>query len=286
MRFAEPPSTFPRSLGSSERADGRGRLVDAPASLPWPSPLLQGFHPRPPCRVAPAGVARGTPLVGFFALQHLPDPRVHLHGVSRPRYVPSSGFRPSRRLAPREPSRPYFRSERSWALALQGFLPHRSAGTSREARHLHDVGRLPSAPPAAVWNALVVLRSASPSSRLLVPGVLTFAPAVTPPAKARSPPGLLLPEVLPPLIAPLRPAAIPPWASRRPSSLRSAAASTLRGLLRRGTWPDSGSRATSSRFLPLVVKEPSLGRRSSLVRTTLRSVPRRVTRTRPLNADL
>jgi len=123
VRFADPPSASHRPLGFSERAGGCVRLLDSQTSLPWPSPLLQGFHPRLPCRVAPAGVARSTPLVGFIALQHLPDPRVHLREVSTPRYVPPSGFPPSRRFTPRKPSRPCFRSERSWAFALQGVSP-------------------------------------------------------------------------------------------------------------------------------------------------------------------
>jgi hypothetical protein len=105
-------------------AGGTGRLlapVDlAPVAFASPS----GFHPRLPA-VSPllAERRRGTPLMGFHALQHMPDPRVHLREDSNPRYVPSSGFQPSRRLPPREPSRPCFRPERSWASALQGFSP-------------------------------------------------------------------------------------------------------------------------------------------------------------------
>jgi hypothetical protein len=103
---------------------GTGRLLEPVNLAPVAFASPPGFHPRLPA-VTPllAKQRHGTPLMGFHALQHMPDPRVHLREDSNPRYVPSSGFPPSRRLPPREPSRPVFRPERSWAFALQGFSP-------------------------------------------------------------------------------------------------------------------------------------------------------------------
>lgn len=110
-------------------------------------------------------------------------------GASTPRYVPPSGFEPSRRFAPREPWQPYFRSQRSWASALQGFAPPGpSASLAEPVTSAALVARLRRL--GGGLSRTVVVRPANLPSRLNVPGIRTRSHAVTHPEQAVSPPGL------------------------------------------------------------------------------------------------
>jgi hypothetical protein len=186
------------------------------------------------CRASSSRAPRDAPLLGFPALQHMPDPRVHLRGKIRtPRYVPASGFRPPRRLPPREPSRPCFMPERSWASPFRGSSSG-SVGTSYEARHLHDVGRPPAVHFAAERSARNRPRTPQARPRGFSSPESGCSGRLF--ASRRSPlPSWASSSLRPAIRPPRRPdlAAIPPWASRRPSGLRPAAAPALRGLRRR-----------------------------------------------------
>jgi hypothetical protein len=219
VRFSDPPSASRRPLGSS---------IAAPASADCStySPRFRGLRlssrvsPEVACRAHSLRSSHSAPLLGFSALQHMPGPRVHLHGVSTPRYVPPSGFLPSRRLPPREPSRPCFRPERSWASPFRGLLlTGPSAPLSRPvtpttlaARRLRT-SRRPG-------TRLSVARSASPSSGLPVPGVRSPGRLFAGVPRALPLLGFSLPEAF--RHPPCRPdpAAIPPGLS---SDLRACA---------------------------------------------------------------
>lgn len=139
------------------------------------------------CRVVP----RGAPLLGFRALQRITDSRVHSsRGFRLPRYVPSSGFRPSRRFAPREPSRPSFRPERSWASPFRGLLLRVRRCLSRGPSPPRRWRPARCAPRRGQGRARTGARPVSPSSGLLVPGVRSRRPAVRRCRRDRSPPGL------------------------------------------------------------------------------------------------
>jgi hypothetical protein len=198
-----PPPRRPRPIARPTRL----------ASLAFASPPRLSLEAA--CRASSLRAPRDAPLLGFPALQHMPDPRVHLRGKLRPpRYVPASGFRPSRRLPPREPSRPCFMPERSWASPFRGFL----------LRDRRCLSRGPSPPrrwlPAGCTlrggkeRTESAARSASPSPGLPVPGVRMPRPAVRQSPESAPLLGFILPEACDPPAAPPRPGGHPPLGFR------------------------------------------------------------------------
>jgi hypothetical protein len=135
-------------------------------------------------------------------------------GIRTPRYVPASGFRPSRRLPPREPSRPCFMPERSWASPFRGFF--------LQARRYPSRGPSPPRrwPPAGCTlrggkeRTESAAHPASPSSRLPVPGVRMLRPAVRQSPKSAPLLGFLLLEACSRPAAPPRPGGHPPMGFR------------------------------------------------------------------------
>jgi hypothetical protein len=119
---------------------------DLHASLPWPSPLLQGFHPKPPVARPPsrAGARRASPGVRCpSALDGSTGPHTRVFQLPLRSALRVSSL--SAACSPRTLPALFH------AGALMGFSPSgvfssEPAGTPCGARHLHDVGRPPSAP--------------------------------------------------------------------------------------------------------------------------------------------
>jgi hypothetical protein len=241
-----PPQRRPRPIARPTRLTPR-------AFAPPP-----GFSLEVACRATPFRASRSAPLLGFPALRHMPDPRVHSRGGSMPRYVPASRFRPPRRLTPREPSRPCFMPERPWALPSRGLLLQVRRRLSRGPATLTTLAARRLRTSRRSRSHRLGARPASPSSGLPVPGVRSPQPAVRPTPLGNDP----LLGFHPPWglfrLPPRRPdQRLPPWTSRRPSDLRPAAAPALRGL--HGERPSSTPRAEQPLrgSLP-ILKEPAL----------------------------
>jgi hypothetical protein len=208
------PCGLSQAPGVFRRAAGLGRLLDLLASLPWPSPLLQGCHSRPPAALRPLG-RRATRLSWGF----LPFSTCQTRG-STCAGAPISPLRSGPRVSTLSPaSSPralpaLFHAGALLGFALQGFL-------LRVRRHLL---RGPS-PPRRWPPAGCTLRGgkertesaahpASPSSRLLVPGVRMLRPAVRQSPKSAPLVGFILPEACDPPAAPPRPGGHPPLGFR------------------------------------------------------------------------
>jgi hypothetical protein len=217
-----PPYRRPRPIARPTRLAPR-------AFAPPP-----GFSLEAACRASSFRAPRDAPLLGFRALQRMPDSRVHsprgfqpplrsglrvstLSPACSPRALPALfhagallGFA-LQGLAPPGPSAPLTRPVTPTTLAA------RRLRTSRRPES-RQIGRATRQP------VLGASRTRSPNRPTgCSPGAKRPAPLL----------GFILPEALPPPAAPPRLAAIPPWASRRPSSLRPAVAPALRGLVRR-----------------------------------------------------
>ena len=104
------------------------------------------------CRASSLRSSRSAPLLGFPALQHMPGPRVHLHGGSEPSATfRPQGFYPLAGFLPASPPGPV--SCRSApGLCPSGALSSGSVGSSHEARHPHDVGCPPAVHFTAAWG--------------------------------------------------------------------------------------------------------------------------------------
>jgi hypothetical protein len=184
------PCGLSQAPGVFRRAAGLGRLLDLLASLPWPSPLLQGCHSRPPAALRPLG-RRATRLSwGFLPFSTCQTRgstcagRSELPATFRPRgfdplagFLPASppgpvscrsapGLRPSG-VPPPGPSAPLTRPVTSTTLAARRLYTSRRKGA-------HGIGRAPRKP---------VLEASRPRS--------PDAPAgCSPVAEVRSPRGL------------------------------------------------------------------------------------------------
>jgi hypothetical protein len=217
-----PPPRRPRPIARPTRL----------ASLAFASPPRLSLEAA--CRASSFRAPRDAPLLGFPALQHMPDPRVHLRGGSEfPATFRPQGFDPLAGFLPASPPGPV--SCRSApGLRPSGVSSSGTVGASHEARHPHDVGCPPAVHFAAERNARN--RPRAPQAR---PRGFPFPESGCPGrlfASRRSPlPSWASSSLRPAIRPPHRPdlAAIPPWASGRPSSLRPAVAPALRGLRRR-----------------------------------------------------
>jgi hypothetical protein len=131
------------------RAAGLGRLLDLLACLPWPSPLLQGFHSRLPAALRPFG-RRATRLSwGFMPFSASQTRGSTTTGFPHPATFRPQGFYPLAGFLPASP--PGLISCRSApGLRPSGTCSSGSVGTSYEARHPRDVG----CPPAAHLSAV------------------------------------------------------------------------------------------------------------------------------------
>jgi hypothetical protein len=206
LTFGARPSSRIEVFGSSIPL----RPFAGPWGLPrrrWHRPIARTGEPgsrglRLSFRVSPEASRRDAAPRGAEARHASPGvlcPSAH----ARPAGPLARGFQPSLRSVLRVSTLSTASSPRALptgfqAGALLGFRPpgvfsSRSVGTPSGARHLHDVGRPPLAPPSAAWAVPSAARPASPSSRLPVPGIRTVPPAVTPAQTAASPPGLLPP---------------------------------------------------------------------------------------------
>jgi hypothetical protein len=252
------PLAGPWGLPSHRRP--RPGCPDLHASLPWPSPLLQGFHPRLPVVRPPsrAGARRASPGVRCpSALDGSTGP--HARDFQLPLRSTLRVSTLSAACSPRTLPALFH------AGALMGFSPSggfssEPVGTPYGARHLHDVGRPPSAPlqrPGPCPSEATIRKPVHEASRARNP---CRSRGCYPawygriPSWASSFLGFLRHRTRRPDLA-----AIPPWASRRPSRLRAAAAPALRGFRHPTTWLDSGSRATPSRFFPFCERACSFG---------------------------
>jgi hypothetical protein len=237
-----------------------GSSTASPASADFStySPGSQGL--RPSSRVFTRGCLPRCALAGLArrASPGVPCPSAHagragplIAGLPTPATFRPQGFDPLAGLLPARPPGPV--SCRS----APGLRPS-GACSSRVRRHL---SRGPSPPrrwlPAGcalhggLNRASSVARSASPSSRLPVPGVRTHQPAFRP-----TPLGSLPSWAS----SSLRLSRCPPRRHRSggdpphglPSDLRACAPRSPRpsGVCRRTAWLDSWSRAASPRFLP------------------------------------
>jgi hypothetical protein len=104
------------------------------------------------CRASTLRPSHSAPLLGFLALQHMPDPRVHLHGGSDPSATfRPQGFDPLAGFLPASPPGPV--SCRSApGLRPSGVLSSGSVGASHEARRPRDVGCPPAVHLSAAWG--------------------------------------------------------------------------------------------------------------------------------------
>jgi len=214
VRFPDPPAAFRRPMGSSA-------APPASADCSTYSPRFPGLRlsskvvtrGRLPRFVLPGAARRASPGVSCPSAHARPAGPL-ARGFRVPRYVPAPGFRPSRRLPPREPSRPCFMPERSWASPFRGFL----------LRDRRCLSRGPSPPrrwlPAGCTlrggkeRTESAARSASPSPGLPVPGVRMPRPAVRQSPESAPLLGFILPEACDPPAAPPRPGGHPPLGFR------------------------------------------------------------------------
>jgi hypothetical protein len=122
IRFSDPPSTFRRSVGffaappasadcSTYSPGSRGLRLSSKV-------VTRGRLPRFVLAVVAQRASPGVSCPSAHARPAGPLAR----RIRTLRYVPAPGFRPSRRFPPREPSRPCFMPERSWASPFRGLF--------------------------------------------------------------------------------------------------------------------------------------------------------------------
>jgi hypothetical protein len=270
-----PPQRRPRPIARPTRLTPR-------AFAPPP-----GFSLEATCRAAPFRAPRDAPLLGFPALRHMPDPRVHSRGGSTPRYVPATRFRPPRRLTPREPSRPYFMPERPWASPSRGLLLQVRRRLSRGPITLTTLAARRLRTSRRQRSHRLGARPASPSSGLPVPGVRSPQPAARPTPLGNDP----LLGFHPPwglfLHPPHRPdRRLPPMGFLTAFGLAPCSRPGPPGCSRRAAQLDSESRAAPPRFSPHFERASPPDQHACVTRPTSRSVPQVATKRRRWHAGL
>ena len=208
------PSTFAGPWGFPPRR--RPRPIARPTRL---APVAFASPPRlsleAACRASSLRSSRSAPLLGFPALQHMPDPRVHLHGGSEPSATSRpQGFDPLAGFLPASPPGP-ISCRSAPGLRPSGVLSSGPVGTSHEVRHPHDVGCPPAVHFTAAWGGRN--RPRTPQAR---PRGFPYPESGTPDRLLSLTPesapllGFLLPEASVPPVAPPRSGGHPPMGFR------------------------------------------------------------------------